>query len=618
MRPAVPLCLLMLCSCASTQKVEAVRDGVIAPSLSMARDIAPAELFAREPVSDTIEVKDAQGRTMYLMKAVKDSSGEMVASDVIGAVVVSARFRNVAERHGKVDLRFDVRVPSGMVESRWQLRLSPVLRACGVETPLQPVYITGQRYRRAQLRGYQRYERFLESIISDSTVFIRRGQLEIFLRRNLPELYSLRNDSSYVSDERFASIYGITQELAVRHYTDRFRKRMNSRRAAMKDRMFARYVKAPMPEDLRLDSVLVDGEGDLYYTYSHTLRTSPGLRKAEIFLEGRLFEEDRMLCSLPETEPLTFYVSSLSGLAEDRERFLLKITERRVNADAVCLLEFAPGSSALDSTLGGNSLEMKRIRDCLKSMLDDSEFDVDSVVVAATCSPEGSWGFNSALSRRRSEAVCRWYSSLAPGDSLAFVPRAVPENWDGLRDAVAADTLISASEKERLMNLFRITDPDRRERRMASLACYRHLREDIYPHLRVVRFRFFRNRRGMVKDTVHTTVPDTVYKIGLQALRDADYKRAMTLLGPYGDINSAVAYCAMDCNATALAVLDRLPVSGRAEYLRALIHARRGEEQEAISAYMRACELDPSFVHRGNLDPEISGLKKKYITIETE
>ena len=74
----------------------------------------------------------------------------------------------------------------------------------------------------------------------------------------------------------------------------------------------------------------------------------------------------------------------------------------------------------------------------------------------------------------------------------------------------------------------------------------------------------------------------------------------------------------MDCNATALAVLDRLPVSGRAEYLRALIHARRGEEQEAISAYMRACELDPSFVHRGNLDPEISGLKKKYITIETE
>ena len=115
MRAAVPAILLALCSCSTAGKVEAVREGVIAPSLSMAEDLPPADLLAPEPVADTIQVTDAQGRTMLLMRAVRDENGEMVASDVISPIVVAARFRNVAERNGTVTLRFDVRVPSGMV-----------------------------------------------------------------------------------------------------------------------------------------------------------------------------------------------------------------------------------------------------------------------------------------------------------------------------------------------------------------------------------------------------------------------------------------------------------------------------------------------------------------------
>ena len=620
MRIRVPAILLVLCSCSTAGKVEAVRDGAIAPSLSMAADIPPADLLAPEPVADTIQVTDAQGRTMLLMRAVRDENGEMVASDVISPVVVAARFRNVAERQGTVTLRFDVRVPSGMVESGWQLRLFPSLRAGEEEEGLAPVYITGRKYRRAQLRGYERYERFLESIISDSTLFIRSGQLEIFLRRNLPELWALRADSSYVSDERFASIYGITEQQAVQHYTDKFRKKLNSRRAARRDRVFTRLVKAPIPAGLQLDTVIADVSGDMVYTYSHVLRTKPGLRKAEIFLDGALYDEGGELCRLPAGEPLVFYISSLSGLAEERERYLLKITSRLVRADGECLLEFAPASAALDSTLGGNALEMKRIAAVLKDLLEDSDFLMDSIVVAATCSPEGSWKFNSALSRRRSQAVCDWGSGLNQGDTLSlhFIPRAVPENWDGLWAEVEADTVLSVQEKQKLALLREIRDPDRRERTMAALPCYRYLREQLYPHLRVVHFRFYRHRRGMVQDTVHTSVPDTVYAAGLRALRDCDYKKAAALLAPYSDINSAVAFCAADMNASALHVLEGLKPSARGEYIRALVHARRGEEREAVEAYFRACEMDPSYVHRGNLDPEISGLKKKYQTVEDQ
>lgn len=620
MRQVVPAILLVLCSCSSASKVEAVREGALAPSLSMAEDLPPADLLAPEPVSDTIQVTDAQGRSMLLMRAVRDENGEMVASDVISPVVVAARFRNVAERHGAVTLRFDVRVPSGMVESGWQLRLFPFLRIGGERSQLAPVYISGRRYRRAQIRGYERYERFLDSIVSDSTLFIRSGQLEIFLKRNLPELWALRTDTSYVSDERFASIYGVTEQQAVQHYTDRFRKGLNSRREARREKVFARYVKAPMPVGLQLDTVIAEASGEMVYTYSHVLRTKSGLRKAEIFLEGSLYDESRQLCVLPGGEPLVFYISSLSGLAEERERYLLKITSRLVRADGECRLEFAPGSASLDTLRGNNALEMKRIAAALEELLEDVDYAMDSIIVAATCSPEGSWKFNSALSRRRSQAVCDWYSELRSRDTLSldFIPRAVPENWDGLWAEVAADTLLSETEKQKVASLRGVRDPDRRERLLADMPCYRHVRERIYPHLRVVNFRFYRHRRGMVQDTLITSVPDTVYAAGLKALRECDYKRAAALLAPYSDINSAVAFCAADMNASAMHVLEGLPTSARGEYVRALVHARRGEEREAVEAYFRACDMDPSFVHRGNLDPEISGLKKKYQTIEIQ
>jgi len=608
-RIAPALLLLALCACSSVRKAEDLRSGTIAPMLSMAEDIRPEEILVDSPVSDTLRVTDAQGREMIIMKAVRDENGEMVASDVIAPVVVSATFRNVAERNGRVDLRFDVTVPAAMVESRWQLRLEPVLKALGDSVKLEPVLITGERYRQAQMRGYQRYQRFIDSIVQDTAIFIRTGQLEIFLQRNLPLVYALKTDSSYVSDERFASLYGVTEREAVEHYTDRFRLSRNRRRQAMTGKMFARYVKAPIMTGVRLDTVVKAEGGDLIYNYVHTMDAPAGLRKAEIFLEGSVFEEDRQVCSMPRTRPLTFYISSLSGLAENTVRYVKKIVERRVTANTACYVEFATGSAQIDTLLGNNSTEMGRIADNLEELLGSGIFDMDSIVVQASCSPEGSWRFNTALSRRRSEAVCDYYADLRSRDTvrLEFIPREIPENWAGLESLVREDTLLTAAQKEEIRRICASeADPDARERRLASLGCYRHLREKIYPHLRVVRFNFYMHRRGMVKDTVHTTEPDTVYMEGVRALQERDYRRALTLLRPYADINTALAYCALDYNASALAVLEGIPDSPKAEYMKALLHARRGEDRDAVECYMRACELDPSFVHRGNLDPEAS------------
>jgi hypothetical protein len=100
------------------------------------------------------KIREAPQDEVLIMKAVKDEEGEMVATDVISAAMVTARFRNVAERHGKVDLRFRIIVPATMRDSKWQLRFFPDLYMLGDTVSLDPVIITGLDYRRAQLRGY--------------------------------------------------------------------------------------------------------------------------------------------------------------------------------------------------------------------------------------------------------------------------------------------------------------------------------------------------------------------------------------------------------------------------------------------------------------------------------
>ena len=116
----------------------------------------------------------------------------------------------------------------------------------------------------------------------------------------------------------------------------------------------------------------------------------------------------------------------------------------------------------------------------------------------------------------------------------------------------------------------------------------------------------------MVKDTVHTKIVDTTYMDGVNALKDMDYKRALSLLADYRDYNTAVAYVSMGMNASALEILGKLEKTAQVNYLLAILRARENDVQEAINHYLESCRQNPSYVHRGNLDPEIAELIKEY------
>ena len=99
---------------------------------------------------------------------------------------------------------------------------------------------------------------------------------------------------------------------------------------------------------------------------------------------------------------------------------------------------------------------------------------------------------------------------------------------------------------------------------------------------------------------------------GVEALKGRDYKRAVTLLRPYDCYNTAVAFVCMDYNQSALQVLLGLPRDARRDYMLAVVYSRLGNEPLAVQYFMNSVEQDDTMRHRGNLDPEISALIKKY------
>lgn len=627
---------LILPGCSSGRKIGALRSGQVSASLSLPREqSALPEVDTAELQRDTMTVTDLNGREVTIMNAVKDENGEMVATDVLKAATVTARFRNVAERHGKVELCFQVIVPEAMQDSRWQLRFYPMMFLLGDSTALANVVITGKDYRQEQLRGYQHYERFLKSIIDDPDHFIRHHQLEVFIRRNIPQLYRFRRDSSFVSEEQFQSSYGVSGEQAIRHYTRMMSLRWNNRKISRKDLVFKKRVKVPIQtEGLRLDTVIQQPNGDFIYDYVQEVAVRPKLKKVDITLEGEIYEQADPVFRIPRSKPLTFYISSLSTLADGTERYLKRILERRVEANTACYIDFGAAQSDIDPELGNNASEIGRIKQNLRSLVENEVFEMDSITVTASCSPEGDWAYNERLSRRRSEAVSTYFGRFVRDcvDSLRreqgalidldgsletarqdirFIARSDPENWRMLDELVRIDSLLLPEQKSRYESL-RDREPDARERLLQEESFYPHLREKLYPRLRTVRFGFFLHRKGMLKDTVHTTVLDTAYMQGVQAIRDRDYERAVTLLRPYKDYNTAVAYCSMDYNASALSILETLPRDDKVNYLLAIVYSRRGDERSAVECYIRSCQQNPSMIHRGNLDPEISQLIRLY------
>lgn len=608
------LFLALFVSCSQYRALEKIRNGQVSLNLAI----------AQEQVEDTVtesviidSIRSSLTDEPLIMKAIKDTeTGEMVATDVIRASRVVAKFRNVAERAGYVTVSFDICVPSEMSSSEWQLKVFPFMAIQQDTVALEPVFITGEKYRGRQMRGYEKYQEFLSSIITDPNDFLRMGQLEIFLQRHFPETYAMKSDTSFIAEPMAENLFGVTQRDAFEHYRKDLKWRSNERRKGRVEEMYDKYVKDPiLSEGIRLDTVLLSSDGDFIYRYNHVFRSRPMLRKVNVSLEGKMYRDGECFMHLPFPEELTFYISSLSSLTDDRLRYVMHVRQRTVYENTKALIDFAHASSEVDTLLGDNASELARVRQCVEDVYARKEFILDSLVVVASCSPEGSYNLNSRLSADRSRAVKDYISDFVPAEWKDSLKTSVmPENWDQLMRLVENDTVLSPEVRKDIVVKARRMDggPDVLEEKLSLMPEYGYLRESLYPKLRSVSFDFHLHRADMVQDTVYTTDLDTVYMDGVQAIRDLDYRKAVTILRPYDDYNSALAFMCADYNHSAMDVLARLDdTDPRVCYLKAMVLSRLEQVDEAVKYFELALAYDPRLEYRANLDPEMYEIVKQ-------
>lgn len=560
-----------------------------------------------KPDTDTLTMTGNDGRKYYLMRGTMDSTGTANLSEPLNEVVITAKFKNIAERNGSVRMAFNIHVPSTMLNPQWQVRLTPKAVLYEDTVSLEVLLLTGKQYKERQMRGYELYNRFLAGIITDTSLLMHTGLLETFIQRNIPRIAALRNDTALVDTDSIRGLYGISLEEAREHFMKTLAIQRNNIKKSQTDEKYRRFVKDPViTYGFRLDTLIGDNTEDFRYTYHQALGTRPGLRQIDVCLTGGIYYQGEKLYSIPPSEPVTFYVSSFATMTEDIQRYVTKVIERRVELNTRAAINFMAGRSDIDTGYMDNHAELQYIQSTISGLLSSGEYLADSLIITASCSPEGSYRFNSQLARKRAESI----AGFIDGKDFRLIERHIPENWERLYDLIRKDSTVN--DLTGILDICAETSHDKREHLLSAHPEYPYIKEHLYPVLREVEFQFCLHRKDMVKDTIHTTEPDTVYSAGVQAIKDRDYSKAVRLLGSYRDINSALAFLAMDYNASAMNILEDLPVSGKRDYLLAVAHSRNGNEKKAVEYFLSAVNQERSLRFRGNLDPEISRLIGKY------
>ena len=487
--------------------------------------------------------------TFFLAPVDTLADGERVMALQIEQVTVVAKMRSIPERNGRVVLDFIVTLPKQLLGKSRSVVITPILHKPDESVPLEDLVIRGGRFSLLQERDYWQYETYVE----------------------------------------------------------RFRPDTVGREAA-----FNRFVKFPYPEDVRLDS-LVEGRSTVTYYYSQEVKTDETSKKMLVTLQGQVLAVDDSAYRLPPSDTLSYIVSSMLSFVDTIPRYRIKVVDKFVTVEDRNYIQFFVGDTRVVDTLGDNRRQLDKITGLMRQIVEQQEFWVDTITLTAASSPEGAYAFNDRLSQGRAAALKR-YLVRRYGRSIdtMLTVRWVAEDWQELTNRIRTDREV-VSRDAILELIVAEKNPDRREQaiRQRFPKEYAYIRSVIYPQLRAVNFRYSLRRKGMVKDTIHTTELDTAYARGVELLQKRKYAKALYILNDYNDRNTVVAHLSLDHNERAMELLATMPKDAVTEYLRAIACSRLGRKEEGRRHFLEACRLDERMEYRGNLDPEIAELLKQ-------
>ena len=187
--------------------------------------------------------------------------------------------------------------------------------------------------------------------------------------------------------------------------------------------------------------------------------------------------------------------------------------------------------------------------------------------------------------------------------------RRIAEDWTELDRLILADDSIGRREAIRRI-IETEHNPDVREKaiREQHPQDYALIRRKLYPQLRSVGFKYDLRRRGMIKDTVHTTEPDTLYARGVELLKRRGYTEAMNILYPYRDRNSVIALLSLGYDRTSYEIVKNCPKAPKTIICTRLSPCAWAYATKPPNTLHGPPKAEPRMKFRARLDPELTEL----------
>jgi hypothetical protein len=489
------------------------------------------------------------------VRTLDEKTGKDILTVGLDEVLITARTKTVPERYGKVNVDFIVTVPKSLIDKRWMLTLTPFVSKPDEEIKLDDIVINGEIYKIYQSKGEGMY-----SALSDRYKFFQRDTS--FIRKYFYNKYNL--------------FYN---------------------------------------KDARLDTI-IESDKNFNYYYIQELSADEN-KKLNLFLQGNIFALDKSTYRLPLSDTITYFVSSMIQFIDHAPRYVQKVISRHAEANYSAHITFPVGKDIVDENLSDNASEIEKVRDIIHRLTWSSEFIIDSISMTATASPEGSWRANERLAIARAKALKNFFSKKLDdqqGVDTLLRSRWIAEDWQKLNDLIRSSNNF-LQERDGILDIISAqSDPDIREIEIRKRYPndYKLIKDSLFPALRVVDFKFSLRRSNMTKDTIHTTVLDTLYDRGRKLLEQRKYKAAQKILAEYNDYNTAICLMSLGYDKRAYEILQKEKTTANREYLLAVLLSRLGDENAAVEKFLQSCRMDISKVYRGALDPEINKLIVKY------
>lgn len=541
--------LCTVCSCTLTHPL--ARKSSYAGASFAQKKVSPKP-EVETPVAP-IKVVDASGDTVSILSKndfTQDEKGEQIRTVTANTVSVIAKSRMIPERMGKVNLDFIVSMPKDMQNRCYAVMITPTLHRNDNKQTLEELSIRGLLLSNVQERDHWQFEKH-----------------------------------------------------------DKFLRLMSVYDTARAERMKNDFIRYPYPSGVRLDSIVNTKEAIAYH-YTQEVPVTEGSKKMLITVDGRVVALDRSNYKLPSIDTLIYNISSMLAFVDTTSRYVTKIIDKYATVQDRNYLNFKINNTQIIDTLGSNAEQLGKIKTMMQTIITQDEFIIDSIILTASASPEGFYSQNAKLSTARAKSLSEYlYHEIDPGIDTLLSIRSNPEDWVELRRLILGDSIIK--NRDAIVSLIDVAkDYDATEKQINRQYPddYRYIRKTYYPQLRSVTFRYALRRRGMEKDTVHTTELDTVYAKGIAFLKARNYAKALYHLHDYKDQNTAVSLLSMGYDNEAYTLLSALKPTAINRYLLAIVCSRIEKYREGKLYYEESCALDENMEFRGGLDPEITEL----------